>query len=217
MISAVGTSKRVRGRIAGLFEVEPNSIEELIKNSDKQIRACTITTFQPGTLPTQHPRTNEISLEMDKRTNKQTLHLILIEKGEVNPIDHAALRKDIQQIVPGSKVTIAWPQSSKNVTQSCTRTLHTLHPTLAFIHPVQALTAPDKNKSTLETHSRIAAALGILPQDLARQLRYHQHKFGSEGLQSGQKKELTSILREAVLSVYEDYIKWIKRGKYGVS
>ena len=215
MIKAVEASKR--GRIAGLFEVEPNTIEELIKNGDKQVRTCTITTFLPGTLPTQHPRTNEIALEMDKRTNKQTLRLILIEKGEVNPIDHAALGEDIQQIVPGSIVTFAWPQASKNVTQSCSRTLHTLHPTLAFIHPVLAVTASDKNKSKVETHSRIAAALGILPQDLARQLRYHQHNLGSEGLQIWQKKELTRILREAAISVYEDYIKWIKKDKYGVS
>ena len=114
-------------------------------------------------------------------------------------------------------MTIAWPQTSKNVTQSFTRTLHTLHPTLNFIHPVQTLTAQDKNKSKVETHSRIAAALGILPKDLARQMRYHHHNLGSEGLQGEQSKKLTCVLRNASLRVYEEYIKWIKREKYGVS
>ena len=215
MIKAVDNSNRAR--IAGLFEVEPNTVKELSKTAGSQTRICILTTYQPGTLPTQHPSINRIELEMDKSTNKQCLHLILIEKGEVNPIDHAALREDLQQIVPGSYVTIAWPQTSKNVTQSFTRTLHTLHPTLNFIHPVQTLTAQDKNKSKVETHSRIAAALGILPKDMARQMRYHHHNLGSEGLQGEQRKKLTCVLRNASIRVYEEYIKWIKREKYGVS
>ena len=147
----------------------------------------------------------------------RALQLILIEKGELNPIDIRTMQTEIQDLIKECTINLPWPQHSTNFTTSCPRTPHTTHPTLAFIHPVQAMLPPDKNKSTLESHSRIAAALGILPLDLASQLRYHQHTLETDGLQTWQHKELTRILRDTAIIVYEGYIKWTKKDKYGVS
>jgi exonuclease III len=215
LIEAVGTS--TRARVAGLFEIEANTLDELVNKSVRNIRACVITTFQKGTLPTKHPRSQALSTEMDMHRNAKTLRLILIEVGEVNPIDVKAISVEMQEALPGSIANITWAQTSRNVTTSCPRTPHTTHPTLAFLHPIQALIPHNENKSTLETHSRIAAALGIIPIDLDRQLRYHEHNLGSEGLQTWQRKELSSILRDTGIQVYEGYMKWIKKDKYGTT
>ena len=215
LIEAVGTSTRTR--VAGLFEIKANTLDELVNKSVRNIRACVVTTFQKGELPTKHPRPQALSTEMDMRRNTKTLRLILIEVGEVNPIDVKAMSEEMQETLPGSIVNIMWAQTTRNVTTSCPRTPHTTHPTLAFLHPIQALIPHHENKSTLETHSRIASALGILPIDLDRQLRYHEHNLGSEGLQTWQRKEISSILRATGIKVYEGYMKWIKKDKYGTT
>ena len=214
IVEAVGASKRTR--VAGLFEVGEATLAELIRESDGNVRACTIATFPEGTLPTKHPVTKSLSVEMESRMNSKTLRLILIEKGELNPINTEAIRRELQGLIPGTIVTIPWRQTSKNFTTSCPRTSYTVHPTLAFIHPVQAMIPPSMNKSTLETHTRTAAALGILPPDLDRQLRYHKHDLGSEGLMSWKRNEVSRILRDTAITVYDEYIKWIKKDKYGV-
>jgi hypothetical protein len=215
LIEAVGTS--TRARVTGLFEIEANTLNELINKSVRNIRACVIATFEKGVLPTKHPRPQALSTEMDTRRNAKTLRLILIEVGEVNPIAVKDMSEELQEALPGSIVNITWAQTTRNVTTSCPRIPHTTHPTLAFLHPIQALIPHNENKSTLETHSRIAAALGIIPIDLDRQLRYHEHNLGSEGLQTWQRKELTSILRDTGIKVYEGYMKWIKKDKYGIT
>ena len=214
LIKAVGNSKRTR--IAGLFEVGDNTLEEISRTQKQQVRACVITIIPPGAVSTQHPQTRTLSIDMDTRRNTKTLQLILIEKGELNPIDIRTMQTEIQALMKGCAVNIPWHQKSTNFTTSCPRIPYSTHPTLAFMHPIQAMLPPEKNKSTLETHSRIAAALGILPVDLASQLRYHQHTL-EDGLQTWQRNELTRILRDTAIKVYKGYINWIKKDKYGVS
>ena len=110
LIKAVGASKRTR--VAGLFELGDKTLEEITRAQERQVRACVITTFPPGALSTQHPQTKKLSIDMDNRKNTKTLRLILMEKGELNPIAITTLQTEIQNLINGCSVNISWSRPS---------------------------------------------------------------------------------------------------------
>ena len=213
-----GVNDSTRARVVGLFATSEETIRANVATMLlPPTRMCILASFKPHTIPTHHIRTSDFTTLMDIRKNETTLHLVLIERGDLNPIDTATLQGDLQTHAPGVQINIPWHPPSRNFTRSTIRTLPTLRPTLAFLHSPHALIAPGSNKSRIETHSRVAGALGILPSDMERQMRYHRHGMTNEGLTRDQVHDLTQLIRSTISKVYERYLKWNTINKYGAA
>ena len=180
-------------------------------------RLCKIATIPPHTITLFTPQTQQLSSLLTKSTNVLPIHIPLFETINIHPINVLALREALRTIMPSTTVHIPWSYPSSNYTFSTRRSSPLLHPTLFFLHPLTFLFAPSENPSRIETHDRVAAALGILPTDLPKMLKLHNHKLERISLDHQTTADIRAILRKAAVASYSRYERFMKKDLYGDS
>jgi hypothetical protein len=214
IISAINTS--TRARIAGLFHLTDEHLALHINHAaTTHTRLCRLATFPPHTITLLTPRKRELSSSLEKSTNELPIHLLLAETVAIQPIDVATLRTALHAISPTTTVHIPWSYPSSNFTLSTRRTCLLRHPTLFFLHPLTFLINPRDNLSHIETHNRVAAALGILPKNLPKLLKYHRHQLEIVTLDTHTLVNIRAILRNAAVASYTRYEKFMKKDLFG--
>jgi hypothetical protein len=151
---------------------------------------------------------------MEKGIIPTATHLLLIETGDTPPIHWSPLEAHIRAS-GGTPSPPPWSYTSRNYTYSTVRTSPETHPALAFLHPERNLIRPHLNKSKIETHSRIAGALGILPPGFVDQLRLHSYIADETGLTAEHTREISRIILQGATASYTRYLQWHKKDRYG--
>jgi hypothetical protein len=215
IITAISSGQRKCARLAGLFITDATAAPHLVQQAkDSQVRLCKLATFQENSILSIRPTTSRLSLDMDPYTIPTTTYLILIEKGDTPPINWPPIETHIRA-TGGTPCPIPWSYLSKNYTISTPRTLPINHPALAFLHTAHHLILPHLNGSKLETHSRIAGALGILPPDFRSLLKFHSYNASDAGFTPDHTREISNILLQSAITAYTRYNHWHKRDRYG--
>jgi hypothetical protein len=214
IITAISAS--TRARTAGLFHLDEEQLATSQANAAGAcVRLCRIATFPPHTVSLLTPHPLELSSSLAKSTNNLPIHLLLAETVNIQPIDVSALRTALLSLVPAISVHFPWAYPSSNFTISTRRTSPLRYPTLPFLQTLTFLLKPRDNPSHIETHNGVAAALGILPINLAKQLKYHKHIMERPSLDAQTIKDIQAILRHAAVTCYTRYEKFMKQDIFG--
>ena len=215
LIRAVAGSKQRHARLAGLFHIDGTADIALTQlATDLQVRFCKLATFPADTLEFTRTLTTRVTLEMEKGIIPTATHLLLIETGDTPPIHWPPLEAHIRAS-GGTPSPPPWSYTSRNYTSSTVRTSPETHPALAFLHPERNLIRPHLNKSKIETHSRMAGALGILPPGFVDQLRLHSYTADETGLTAEHTREISRIILQGATASYTRYLQWHKKDRYG--
>ena len=217
LIRAVAGSKHSQARLAGLFHIDGTADITLTQlATDLQVRFCKLATFPADTLEFTRPLATRVTLETEKGIIPTATHLLLIEMGDTPPIHWSPLEAHIRAS-GGTPSPPPWSYMSRNYTSSTVRTSPDTHPALAFLHPERNLIRPHLNKSKIETHSKMAGALGILPPIFVDQLRFHSYTADETGLTAEHTREISGIILRGATASYTRYLQWYKKDKYGAS
>ena len=215
LIRAVAASTHRHARLAGLFHIDGTADIALTQlATDLQVRFCKLATFPADTLEFTRTLTTRVTLEMEKGVIPTATHVLLIEKGDTPPIHWSPLEAHIRAS-GGTPTPPPWSYDSRNYTSSTVRIPPETHPALAFLHPERNLIRPPLNKSKIETHSRTAGALGILPPGFVDQLRLHSYTADETGLTPEHTREISRIILRGATESYTRYLQWYKKDRYG--
>jgi hypothetical protein len=223
IVTALSSSTRARS--AGLYYLDEARILECLALCPNHIRACILTSYPPESLPLRSPNPKEISNSTTPSTNSRLVHLVLIETKEINPFDYLLLQAELR--LPATlygdsphrpTINLPWKYPSKNYTRSSPRNPFNRHPTLPFLKTSPSIISPHNNPNKLETHHKVAAAVGILPHDLFAQLTLHNHTPdlppGSSPTSTAQ--AISALIRSTVTLAYKRRLKWHRIDKYGL-
>jgi hypothetical protein len=151
---------------------------------------------------------------MEEGTIPTVTHLLLLETGDPPPICWPPVAAHIRA-TGGIPFAIPWPQASRNYTTSTARPPLDAHPARSFLPAGTHLIRPHLNQSKIETHSKLAGALGILPPSFHDQLRYHSYTANETGLTLEHTKEISRIILRGATESYTRYLQWHRKDRYG--
>jgi hypothetical protein len=145
-----------------------------------------------------------------------TIHLLIIETQNALPIDVTKLTNSIKHSSPQSTIHCTRNYKSRHTTISHPPPNIFRMPTLSFFLHQPKLTIPSKNPSKLETHNRIAGALGFLPHQMKKILKEHGHDTYPDSFTLHTQHTISNILRSAVLESFTAYEHYKKRKRFGL-
>ena len=202
-------------RAAGLTTLDQDEIR-LIASRAGVRHAYIITTFPPGSVTTHTPRYDIVTTETDSHTLLTQLTLLVFETPTIPPVDTENFLRAISLRIPQARHHSPRQYKSKCVTHSHRKPSPLDFPSFGFFIHTPSIIPPPDNRSTIETHSRVAGALGILPIDFQKSMRYHQHKVTAGHIDTQMLKQIQSILRRTAIESYTAYEHYKKRRSRGL-
>jgi hypothetical protein len=145
-----------------------------------------------------------------------TIHLLIIETQNATAIDVTKLTNSIKHSSPQSTIHCTRNYKSRHTTISHPPPNIFRMPTLSFFLHQPKLTTPSNNPSKLETHNRIAGALGFLPHQIKKILKEHGHATYPDSFTLQTQHTISNILRSAVLESFTAYEHYKKRKRFGL-